>query len=298
MTKENIPKAPFTGEIHIGNATIPCAVLEDGTRLLTQEGFLKALGRAGKAKGGQGASVDKLPAFMGANNLKPFISKELEESTKPIIFLTPSGPKAYGYKAEILSKVCEVFLDADEAGATTSRQGHIVKQANILIRGLAHVGIAALVDEATGYQEIRERQALQKILEKYIKDEYGKWTKRFPDEFYKELFRLKGVPYPPTSGKSPSYVGHWTNEVVYKRLAPGVLTALRERNPRAPSGYRKRKFHQYLTDDIGIPELRRHLDSVIFLMRGCNSWDDFKRRLERAAPKYGDTLPLEMDETA
>jgi len=50
---------------------------------------LKSLGRAGKAKGGQGASVDKLPAFMAAKNLKPFISDELAESTKPVRFRFP-----------------------------------------------------------------------------------------------------------------------------------------------------------------------------------------------------------------
>ncbi len=293
--KSKIITAPFTGEFEIGEISISCAVLEDGTRLLTQEGFLKALGRAGKAKGGQGASVDKLPAFMAAKNLKPFISNELKESTKPLVFRTPSGVKAYGYRAELLAKVCEVFIDADEAGATTSRQKHIVEQAHILIRGLAHVGIAALVDEATGYQEVRDRLALQEILDKYIRDEYAKWTRRFPDVFYQQLFRLKRIPYPPTSGRKPSFVGHWTNDVVYDRLAPGVKQALREKNPVTPKGYRKHKHHQFLTEDIGIPELRQHLDSVIFLMKGCINWQDFKRRLERAAPKYGNTLPLDLD---
>lgn len=294
---DKLPKATHAGELQIGDTTIPCAVLEDGQRLLTQEGFLKAIGRAAKAKGGTGASVDKVPAFLSAKNLQPFIDNELLESTTPIIFKNSKGGKAFGYKAELLPKVCDVYLKARDKGEILSSQVHVAAKADILIRGLAHVGIIALVDEATGYQEVRDRIALQKILEKYITDEWAKWTKTFPDDFYKELFRLHHIEYPGTTMKRPSYVGHWTNDVIYSRLVPGVLNELKKRNPRRPSGNRARKHHQYLTKDIGHPALKDHLSNVIFLMRGCSHWDDFKRRLERAAPKYGDTIPLDFGES-
>ena len=165
------------------------------------------------------------------------------------------------------------------------------------MRGFATIGIIALVDKATGYQEVRDRLALQKILEKYITDEWAKWTKTFPDEFYIELFRLKNIPYPPDTRtlKKPSYVGHWINDVVYSRLAPGVLNELRKKNPRQPSGSRKRKFHQYLTRDIGHPALKEHLSNVIFLMKSCTKWEDFKRRLNRARAKYEHTLEILFD---
>ncbi len=45
------------------------------------------------------------------------------------------------------------------------------------------------------------------------------------------------------------------------------------------------------TGDVGHPRLREHLASVITLMKAAAKWDDFKRLLERALPKYGD-LPL------
>ena len=156
------------------------------------------------------------------------------------------------------------------------------------------MGVIALVDEATGYQEVRDRLALQAILDKYITDEWAKWTKTFPDEFYHQLFSLHNIDYPGTNMKRPSYVGHWTNDVVYSRLAPGVLSELRNRNPRLPSGARARKHFQYLTKDIGHPALKEHLMNVIFLMRSCSTWDDFKRRLNRASPKYGETIDLDL----
>ncbi len=296
QNEKSLPKATHTGTLEIGDARLPCAVLEGGKRMLTQEGFLRALGRAPKAKGGTGASVDKLPAFMAANNLKPFISEELERSTKPIRFRNPRGVLGYGYSAELLPRVCQVYLEARDENALHSSQLHIAEVADILMRGLAHVGIIALIDEATGYQDIRDRIALQKILEKYVTDEWAKWTKTFPDEFYKEMFRLRNIPYPPTSKNRPSYIGHWTNDIVYSRLVPGALKALREKNPVLLSGHRKRRHHQYLTRDIGDPALREHLTKVIFLMRGCTKWNDFKRRLERASPKYGDTMPLDFED--
>jgi hypothetical protein len=104
----------------------------------------------------------------------------------------------------------------------------------------------ALIDEATGYQEVRDRNALQVILDKYLTDEWAKWTKTFPDDFYKELFRLKGIEYPPRSGKKASYVGHWTNDVVYDRLVPGLKEELKKKNPVTGKGHRARKHHQHL----------------------------------------------------
>jgi hypothetical protein len=59
------------------------------------------------------------------------------------------------------------------------------------MRGLAHVGIIALVDEATGYQDVRDRLALQAILDAYLRKELAAWAKRFPEEFYRQIFRLR-----------------------------------------------------------------------------------------------------------
>ena len=303
MAEKKIPEALFEGELKIGDASIPCAVLEDGTRVLTQAGMLQALGRSRKPSG-KSLTADQLPPFLAPKNLEPFIDGDLRRSTIPILFKPLKtgglgGNQAYGYNAEILPRVCEVMLQARDANALQTRQLHLAVQADVLMRGLAHVGIISLVDEATGFQEVRDRIALQKILDKYVTGEWSKWTKTFPDEFYIQLFRLKGIPYPPPGKHTnwrPSYVGHWTNKVVYDRLAPGVKAELKKLNPRTEKGHRKRKHFQHLTPNYGTPALREHLSNVIFLMRGCKNWDDFERRLEHAAPKYGDTIPLPLDD--
>ena len=238
--------------------SIPCAVLEDGTRMLTQWGFYRAIGRSGKPAGGWGSDIEKVAPFLALDNLKPYVSGELAAS-KPIQFRIPRGGKAWGYEAILLPKVCDVYLQAREDGTLLKAQLKFAKACEILMRGLAHVGIVALVDEATGYQELRDRQALQAILDKYLRKEFADWAKRFPDHFYKQMFRLRGWQWRGMRVNRPSVVGKYTNDLVYQRLAPGILDELQKRNPKDDKGHREGKHHQLLTDDIGVPALQNHL---------------------------------------
>lgn len=285
---DKILKATHDAPLKIGDYTIISAVLEDGTRVLTRASLIRAIGRTGKAKGGREYDDEfKTPVFLSAKNLKPFISDTLNKNSTPIIF-NLKGREAIGYRAELLPEICGIFMDAYEAGVLAKNQEHIAKKCKILLRGFATVGIIALIDEATGYQADRDREALQAILDKFFRDHLAKWAKTFPDEFYEHLFKLKGWQYQPLSVKRPSVVGHWTNDIVYARLAPGVLTKLREKTPKDHKGRRRHKFFQWLTDDYGHPALKQHLSNVIFLMKAYTKWDQFYRALQRAAPKYGD----------
>lgn len=296
-TRWNIPKATHEGEIQVGDVSIPCAVLNDGRRLLTQSGFMIALGRARQAKGRAYYDSDvNLPAFLTAKNLKEFISNDLEVTSSQIEFKPMKGFRAFGYPAELLPKVCEVFLKARDKKVLLPQQAHIAEKADILMRGLAHVGINALVDEATGYQEVRDRQALQKILELFISKELLKWTKRFPDDFYKEMFRLKGWDFPKLGTSKPQVVGHYTNDIVYDRLAPDILEELKRINPPDEKGNRPHKHHQWLTPDIGHPKLRDHISGVIALMKSADNWIGFKKALTKVYPKkrIGDTIEMEF----
>jgi len=272
---------------------------DDGRRILRERSVARALGKKGSGAHWQRKrNIEKgaiLPEYVSAKNLEPFIDDDFRNTLiNAITYKMKSGNEASGIEATALTEICNIWLKAREKGALYNTQENTAKKAEILVRGLAHVGIIALVDEATGYDKIRDRLALQAILDKYLTDEWAKWTKTFPDEFYKGLFRLKNIPYPPAPANRPLYVGHWTNDIIYSRLAPGVLKDLKVKNPRLQTGYRRRRFHQYLTRDIGHPTLKDLLSNVIFLMKSCTKWDDFKRRLNRAQPKYGDTIPLDL----
>ena len=283
--------------LEIGGVAIECYVLEDETRVLSRSGFQAALGRHRTSRKHQPDDVVSLPAFLAASNLNPFISKDLVTASTPIAFRAPArGPIAYGFRAELLPKVCEVYLKAREAGALLPSQEHIAAQAETLIRGLATIGIIALVDEATGYQEIRDRQALHKILDAYLLSEHAKWAKRFPDEFYRQIFRLRRWQWQGMKVNRPKIVGRYTNDIVWNRLAPGIRAELEQRNPKNELGRRSVRHHQYLTDDIGHPALQAHLNGVIALLRAASTWDGFKRNLQRAYPMLYEQLPLTLDD--
>ena len=298
MKKAGVPQATHRGLITIGAVEVECYVLEDGRRVLTQESFLKGMGRAAKAKGGHGvlSAVDDTPAFLAATNLKPLIDKEISASTIPVEFASMTGVKVRGYVAELLPQVCRVYLAArDIPGCLKSSQRHIAMRADILVRALADLGIAALVDEATGYQEVRDRHALQALLDQYLRREHAVWARRFPNEFYQEMFRLKGWKFPTEGGARPGVVGRYTSDVVYARIAPGLVEELEKKNP-SEAGQRRTKHHQWLTDDVGHPALSAHLHAVIGFMRASDNWERFKELLDRAFPVKGTQFALLLPE--
>ncbi len=280
--------------LRIGDVEIECYVLADGTRVLTQGSFLRALGRHGRAN--TRPDDDGLPPILQGKAIRPYISETTREKSNPVTFTLPQGGRASGYNALLLPDVCEVYLAARDAITLPHQQLKVAHQAEVLVRGLARVGIIALVDEATGYQEMRTKDALARILEAYIDKELNAWVRTFPDDFYRELFRLRDLDYDSGSVKRPQYFGMLTNNIVYERLAPGVLDELRIVVPRDEQGRRKHKYFQRLTTNAGYPKLREHLGSVVTLMKLSGDWDDFMRKLDRIHPRFGDTMPLPFEE--
>ena len=276
--------------LRIGDLEIPCYVLEDGTRVLSGRGMQTAL-----ALGQRHGTL--LKSFLGRDNIQPFISKALAMAlSNPLRFIRPGrgGKVAVGYEATMLPEICDALLSARKSGVLTPKQLEIAEQCEMLTRAFAKVGIIALVDEATGYQEVRDRLALQAILDKFLTQEKAKWAKTFPDEFYEQIFRLRGWEFKPLTVARPAVIGRLTNDIVYSRLAPGILRKLQDINPKTERGIRKDRHHQFFTRDYGFPELKQHILNLIFLMRGSDSWKTFAGLLNRAAPKYGDTMELDF----
>lgn len=290
-----IERATHTGELQIGDRVISCAVLEDGTRLINQETFMTALGRAPKAKGGTGSTMASVPPFLSAKNLQAYATDELRSRWNAIRYSVPSGTIAYGYNAEILPDVCEIYLQADDDGNIVSSQRGSVRAAGIIMRGLARVGITALVDEATGYQEVRARYELQAILEEFVQAELRPWMKRFPDDFFQHIYRLNGWDYKPGQSKRTPYVGKLVNKYIYDQLAPGVREELQRLNPKNAKGNRPHKHHQHLTEGTGLTALDRQIAVVTTLMRISPTKDRFEELFEEAYPPAQQKLPLVVD---
>ena len=297
----SLPQATHSGELLIGGRKIACAVLRNGKRVLTQETFLTAIGRAAKAKAGTGSVklVDGLPPFLVAENLKPFISDDLMQSTTPIIFRTVKGGRAFGYDAMLLPMVCEVYVNARDENKLLKGQEHVAAACYVLMKGLARVGIIALVDEATGYQEQRAKDELAKILEAYVQEEYRPWTRTFPEEFFRQIYRIHGWEYKPGTAKRTPFIGHLINKYVYGELPSGVLDELRRLNPVTDHGYRKRKHFQHLSADTGNEHLDRQIMTIITLMRISDTREELERHFAKAFGKprvaIQERLPLVVD---
>lgn len=277
----------------IGGIEIPCYVLENEVRVLSQRGLSGAIGLSADAG-------SKLTRFTHRNAIKPFINNELMLAlNSPYLFDNPTGGGVvHGYPATLLVDLCNAVHAAQEADALLSSQSHIAHRCDTLIRGLAKVGIIALVDEATGYQEIRAKNALAEVLERYLAQELRPWAKMFPLEYYEEICRLKKWRNE-LATKRPAVIGKYTNNLVYERLAPGVFEELRERNPVLPAtSRRKNKHHQWLTEDHGSPKLREHLLILLGVMKVHDTWDTFMKNIDRALPKQNlDSLKEKRNKT-
>ncbi len=298
---KRIPLATHAGTIKLGSFRIPCAVLDNGKRVLSARQLLEALGRSPTTPTRKDGD-DKLPRTLVPAGLIPFIDQGLRGGDKLVIFCPLPGSgytteTAEGYSAEAFAALCMAYLKARTAGQVRANQLHIVERAELLVQGFATVGIVSLIDDATGYVEIRDKEELARILAKFVTPEIQPWVRRFPPEYYQEIYRLQQwEDLDPNDKDKPGIVGSYTNDLVYGRLAPGVLERLHELVPRNERGKLEHKLHQQLTGDWGVKELETHLMKLIILMKSAGNWDQFMRLVNRSMPRYRSTLAIPFED--
>lgn len=299
-TNESIPGATHSGTLALGALKVPVFVLEDGTRLISQRGLQTTVGMS-TSGGSNGAHrtaqlVEKIEAKLSISDLSVRMKS-------PLRFKTVTGAlPVYGFEATTLIDLCELFLKARDAGRLLPNQLHYAEAAAAVLTSFAKVGIIALIDEATGYQEVRPKDALQMYLQQLVRKELAAWAKRFPDEFYENIYKLKGWTWPGMKKNRYSVVAHYTTDLVYKRIAPGLLEELERNSPKSESGHRTNKLHQWLTDDIGNPMLAQHMHSLIMFQRLALAsgfgWNKYVKMVDQVMPKRGNTLELPFPDHA
>lgn len=300
--RQTLPVATHGSPDHplrIGDLEIPCYVLDNGMRVLSMGGMLKGLGLSLGSAGAStrsgvksGDGTNRLMRFAGGKRLAPFISQDLKlRMTNPIRFKTQFGGHidAQGYEATTLPDLCDAVLAARQAKALLHQQEDVAARCEILVRGFARVGIIALVDEATGFQYDRPRRDLEEYLKKFLSDSLRRWVRTFPSDYFKHLCRLRGVELR-ADMKLPQYFGVLTNNLIYRRIAPGLLRKLKER--RVERGNQGNKLHSWLSEDIGVREVLVHLGVVIGLMKINTDYDLFEAQLDQVAPIYSESPGL------
>jgi hypothetical protein len=282
VTQEMIPlqKAIYSGVLPLNGIDLECAVLEDGSRILTATSVFAAFDRPRKGMNTR-LEVDgtKIPPFLAAKNLEPYIDQQVRDRTKLITYRNGNSIKR-GYSASLLPKMCEVYLNARRNGhLIEASQGKLAIQSEILLSSLAQVGIDALIDEATGYQYDRKHDALRLLLSRYIVDGFQKWMHTFPDSFFVELDRLYDNE-PSTSQKRPQYYGHFINRYVYGPIEHGYVKERLNQLNITDNGKRRARFHQWLSNE-GRNILIHHMGKVQGLMEMCMNIEQFKMVAEK-----------------
>jgi len=297
----NAELAVKTGKLRIGDLTISCAVLKDQTRVLSERAITKAFG--GKRGGSHWKRMREnpgganLPVFLSAKNIYPFIDNDLLDSLSRRRLYKPThgGGASYGIEASLLPKICNTLLRVRDAGALHSSQEPIAAQADIIMRGLAEVGIIALVDEATGYIDEKRKNEYRDLFRDFIRKECREWEKEFPDQFMDMIYRLYGISKG-QNGRHPQFFGKFIRKYVYMPLAGSngmLLEMLDEKNPTVyPNGGRRYKMHQFLTDTVGLPAVRAHIWQVTGIGNASQSKDEFDRGMKNAFPQVGEQLDL------
>ena len=282
--------ATHRGILPIGGLQLECYVLEDGRRVFAKRGMARALGL--KSEGG-----NALLKTLSGKKLGSEIDEELRKNLEnPILFDISGADPGHGFEAETLVDVCKAVVRADDAGKLLASQKPMANQAKAIINALAKVGIAALVDEATGYQTERGPDALRLLVQAYIEKEQREWEKEFPDDFYLTLNKVYGSdPYiAKASGamviNKPQHFGNFTNKYIYGPLEDGeVLKELQRLNPKIKAtGTRKEKLHQFLSKGYGLEKLREQRQEVLTMLKLSDNIDDFKRLYEK---RFGSTDP-------
>ena len=297
---DDVPIAIASGFMVIGDVKVAVAVLADETRLISDRGVSAAIGtkRGGSHwKRAKEAPVGTLimPPYMSADNLKDFIPKDLEYIlTHPIKYrANKTGAIGNGLLATAFPKVLNVWAKASDKGVLKAQQEHIGKQAISLLEGLDEVAIIALIDEATGYQEKRKKDALQQILSAYVLPEHRPYLEAVPIEFFKELYRVYGWHWSPDN-RGPRYAGKLLRKLIYEQLPNPVLPELDTLNPSKGANYQRDKKHfQHLSKEVGVPHFKGQLSGTMALLRASPSANPkaFENLFKRA---YGNQYELDF----
>lgn len=263
-----LPYSMFRGTLKLGPMYVECHVLNDGRRVFTQREMVRVLS-AGRVSGNLTRYLERNPLITKDENLGPEIQFKVPGSN---LF-------AIGREATTLIEICEKYLEARDAGKLKKSQEHLAVQSDIIIRACAKVGIIALIDEATGYQKVRAKNALQLKLQAFIADELQEWARMFPEEFWLELARLEGIHYSPRS--RPLRWGKYIMAFVYDAIDKDVGKQLREKNP---NPHFKLNHHQWLKK-FGRDKVHDQIQRVVTIMKLCDSMDEFRKKFDRVFKK-------------
>lgn len=285
-------EAIHTGIIKIGEFELPCYVLNNEMRVLSQREVVKLIS-GGRESG-------NLYAYLKARAIQDYLPDKFKASDdvsdRNTLIFRAGAISAHGIQASDLVDICNAYLKARQSGILHPSQARLAEQAEMFISACAKTGIDAIVDEVTGYQYFRKANELQEKFKNYLQDEYREWTLTFPRQFFLQLYKLEGITPPIDNSPYPKRFGKYVMQFAYDTLDPDVADYLRENNPN-PGG---KKHHHQLFNEFGYMNLQQHVMSVLGIMKASINLEKFKDNIAIAFPnaKTQRTIRLKKQSSA
>lgn len=271
-TPKPSPSSPFAkwpGKIDLGGEELDVYVLDTGQRVIVLRATVKAIA---------GVDSGKLGDMIGVSALNTFINKDLILGGLIEFSIPGTQLMGLGLTTEHFELICRGYVQALYQGAPlTEKQRQNAIKCAVLTSGLTRIGLDALIDEATGYQYERAEDALQVKLRAFIAEELRAWEKTFPDELWEEFGRLTN--WQGALHNRPKWWGKLVIELIYDTLDPDVAEYLKNNKP-DPSI----KWHQQLTENIGVRQLVSRCYEVIGMAKTCHDIHELKQKV---AEHYG-----------
>lgn len=240
-----------------------CYVLDGGVRILSKRGLVALLSN-GREGGNLDQYIERLP-----NDYKHLLAGTNQE------FVLPEKGVGHAIDVDRVVAICAAYDEADERDLLRANQRHLARGARRLLRAAAKVGLTALVDEATGYDAVRQRGDLAKL----FRDSLGAWEETFTPGLVRELCRLglageKNIGW--TSGRYPRPLAAAFRHIYELIIGVEAARQLKQLNPEPRL---HRNHHQWLTEEAR-DLLRKNMGIVTFCARTSTSRTEFWQRLD------------------
>jgi hypothetical protein len=266
IAKAEMPKAIVTGTLaHIG-INADCYVLSNGARVLSQRGIMRALTAGDGAPGGKdfGRMMARLQKNIRGLSVPPGVE---------ILFSLPTGGTAVGRDATWFVDLLKGYKAALRAGSLTKQQEPLGRRADEMLDALAGVALVALIDEATGYEEMRQHGALASLFERLLLERAATWERFWTTDLVRSLCRTYSL-HQRGNVVPEAFAGvcSWIYRVI---LGDELYDEIRRRNP---PGHDRDMHHSYFNPAL------RHLamqDRAIILAFSDQSRNkhEFKRKM-------------------
>ena len=258
--------AKYRGVLELNRANVDCYVSENELRLVSIKGAWLALAQEERGDGARLWGLKPLEAYISAGSMGA-----------RLVLLTLPGTTTIAkcLTHDTFLELCGAYLQAMVDGnLITDRQKRIAKSSRIILSACAKIGLMALIDEATGYQQHRADNALQVKIQAYILDELRGWEKAFPDELWEKFGRLTNWDKP--LQHRPKYWGKLVYELIYDALDPDVAEYLKTNKPNPKY---KQNWHQWLSKDFGAKALHIHINQVVGIAKTCDTIVELKEKV-------------------